>query len=146
MRLLAIALLSLLFFTACRHEFEADVRVEDPTTETDCRDVMCTEEFRSVNIHLLKRNGEPLQIQEFKVFFTETEEEIKNLSDRSLFSDLSKYEIANDALMDEIDFKGTSITFEAKISKLRTWSHEFIIAKDCCHVFSPEEQELTFNL
>lgn len=146
MKSLVVAFFTLLFFTACQQEFDADVRVQNPTTETDCRDVMCTEEFRTVNIHLLKKNGEAMQLDEFKVFFTETGEEVPNLTDRMLFSDLSKFEIANDALLDEIDFKGTSITFEAKISKLRTWTHEFIIAKDCCHVFSPEGQELEFTL
>lgn len=147
MKAFTAVLMSFFILQGCNKEFSTDANIENPTKESDCEgDIICSLVFKTVQIQLQKSNGEPANVQEFRVFFTETGEELENLSNRDLLSDLSQFEIANDAMMDEIDFEGTSITLEATISKFKTWKGEFIIAKDCCHVFSPEGQKLKFTL
>lgn len=136
-----------LVIASCTTSFESDIEIKNPTKDTDCIDVSCTLDFRVISIYLKNRNGDPIYLEEgeYKVYFTESGEELE-LTNRMLFSDLSRYEIANDGMMSTIDYEGTSITFEANISKFKTWKHEFIIAKNCCHVFSPEDQQLEFEL
>jgi hypothetical protein len=136
-----------LVIASCTTSIESDVEIKNPTKDTDCIDVNCTLDYRFISIILKDKNGDPIYLEDdnYKVYYTESGEELE-LTNRMLFSDLSRYEIANDGMMSSIDYKGTSITFEAKLSKLKTWKHEFIIAKDCCHIFSPEEQELEFEI
>ncbi|MFY0673359.1 MAG: hypothetical protein JXQ87_08135 [Bacteroidia bacterium] len=139
-------LIPILFAFSCTNSFESDIEINNPTQESDCVDVSCTLEYRVISIYLRKENGDPIYLNddEFKVYYTDSGEELE-LTNRMLFSDLSQYEIANDGLIDQIAFEGTSITFEAKLSRLKTWKQEFVIAKDCCHIYSPNQQELEFN-
>ncbi len=134
-----------LVLSACTTEFESNIDVKNPTKDSDCQGVLCTLDLRSILIYLHDKNGDPINTDNFKVYFTETKEEL-DLTDRMLLSDLSQYFIASDNYMSKIEYSGTSITFEAKINKFKTWKHEFIIAKDCCHIYSPAEQVLEFEI
>lgn len=137
----------LIVIASCTTSFESDIQIKNPTKDSDCENVNCTLEYRVISIYLKDRNGDPIYLEEgdYKVYYTESGEKLE-LTNRMLFSDLSRYEIANDGMMSAVDYKGTSITFEAKLSKFKTWEHEFIIAKNCCHIFSPEDQQLEFEL
>ncbi|MGB0429154.1 MAG: hypothetical protein ACPGLV_01680 [Bacteroidia bacterium] len=142
-----ILFLSVILLSACTQNFESEISVKNPTKDADCQGVSCTMDYRIISIHLKDKNGDLIYLEEgeYKVYFTESGEELE-LTNRMLFSDLSRYEIANDGLMSKFDYAGTSITFEANLSKFKTWKREFIIAKDCCHIYSPDEQQLEFEL
>ncbi|MGB0429158.1 MAG: hypothetical protein ACPGLV_01700 [Bacteroidia bacterium] len=146
--LLAIAA-TMLFNASCTDSYDADISIANPADSTNCDSAICTYEYRTIIIHLTNKNNpeRALQLESRRVFFTESGKDITDqLANKMLFSDASRYEIASDGIIDQIAFAGTSITFEAKINKFKIWKREFIIAKDCCHIYSPDEQQLEFEL
>jgi len=144
MKLLATLCLSLLLLASCTDFLESDISIDNPTTEDDCTTVLCTEEFRTIAVRAVDKNENPfiLTDDDITVYYTASEETID--IDRSYLSDLSSFFIASDA--SDIAFEGTSITVELSISKFKTVKREFIIAKDCCHVFNPEGQSLVIEI
>lgn len=140
---------TLIFSASCTEDFEAAAIIKNPADSLGCDTAICTYDYRSIVIHLTnKRNPErALQLESHRVYFTKSGIDLtEKLTNKMLFSDASRYEIASDGIIDELAFSGTSITFEAKINKFKTWRHEFMIGRDCCHVYAAEGQKMEFEL
>ena len=140
---------TILFIASCTDAYDADISIANPADSINCDSAICTYEYRSIIIHLRDKNHSEraLQLESYKVFFTESGKDITDqLTNKMLFSDASRYEIASDGIIKKIAFAGTSITFEAKINNFKTWRHEFIVGRDCCHVFLAEGQTIEFEL
>jgi len=136
-----VLFLLLLLATSCVDELGTDVVVDNPTKHEDCEgDLLCTDEFVFFGVTLVNGDGESIELESDKVsaFYTDSEEGIE--VDISDFGGTTQYFIASDNDLDKIDFAGTSITFEARVSKFKTVRREFIVAKDCCHIYNPEGQ------
>lgn len=144
MKLLTTLFLSSLLLTSCIDALESDVTIDNPTTEDDCTRVLCTADFRTIAVRAVNKDGDPfiLSDDDINVYYTDSEESID--IDRSFLSDLSTFFIASDG--SDIAFEGTSITVELKASKFKTVKREFIVARDCCHVFNPEGQSLEIEI
>lgn len=144
MKLLSPIAILLLIMTSCTREFDSDTDVNNPTTEEDCHTVLCDLSLRSLTARVVDKNGEPVIVSddEVSVYYTESEEAIE--IGREVLSDLSAIFIISDNY--EVAFEGTSITVEIRKNKFKTVKKEFIVARDCCHVYNPEGQVLEITI
>lgn len=105
--------------------------------ETICDDLICTLEFRSVNIKFLDAEGDPLVVKDFKAINLRTQKSMvtENLIDTIYAKGI--YTVASDANLHDLSEKGDKIRVSAKhpVNGI-TKESEFVITggKCSCHV------------
>ena len=104
-------------------------------------DVMCTMEFRIINLEIRDENGEAIILDNFYSEIGNEKIEIPN--DVYELQD-GFYPVATDGQMKILDFEGEEVTFFGMLNSKTVVEHKMIIGKDCCHIIHMEgEKKIT---
>jgi len=116
----------------------------DPLSDNDCKsgckDAICTEIFKMITVTISDGDGGVIFLDKYDLYFTESKKSIDK-RDSNTLSKQGQYVIASDALLDDLDCDGTSITFSYNWNNEQI-TKEYLIGKDCCHVLQKDEQDL----
>jgi hypothetical protein len=111
----------------CQNTNKSSANEENPCDP----DMMCTMEFRVLELTLVNEEGTPVFLDDFYTEFGEftfreqrNEYQIKEGS----------YPVANDGNMDKLSFKGEAAVFIGIVNGEKIIEHKLKIGKDCCHV------------
>lgn len=93
-------------------------------------DIMCTMEFRIINLEIVDQNGEPVV---FDDFYTEFEDfNVRVQKDEFQIQD-GFYPVVSDGEMDQLNFEGKKAIFRGLRNGKTVFKHDLIIGRDCCH-------------
>lgn len=113
-----------------------DTDDKDPDS-TDCTQVFCTEEFRSITVSVTDSNNEPVALDEFEVLISENGEDITvtySDSDLASFQSSGVYPLINDSYLDAYQNKELVLNFKGSLNNVLIVDREYTVAFDCCHV------------
>lgn len=108
--------------------------------KSGCNDAICTEIFKMITVTLTDGNGDPVLLDKYDLYFTESKKNIDKY-DVNSSNPTGQYVIASDAILDDLECDGTSITFSYNLDNEQIIK-EYLIGKDCCHVLQKDEQDL----
>jgi|1_EtaG_2_1085319.scaffolds.fasta_scaffold66172_2 hypothetical protein len=94
-------------------------------------DIICTMEFRIINLEIIDSNGEAVILDEF---YTEINGEKINIPDDVYESKDGFYPVATDGQMKDLSFDGNEVVFYGLIDGKTVVEHTMVIGKDCCHI------------
>ena len=100
--------------------------------KTECENVGCTEEFRTITLELTDQNGEAVLLDDYHTYLDQY-----NLFtiDKAVNSGFPQfYPVFSDAQMDLLDFEGKVFIFVGFIDGEVVIEQAFEVAKDCCHI------------
>lgn len=121
MRALLFLLISITFLSAC-----------SPASVSDCGEMMCTTEFRTISAAFQDSSGQALEVKDFKVLNKARDTEMTQ--DKEL-SNSGRYVIATDADKGNLSEKGDTIIVSARHPLTNQWKETvFVIAGGACHV------------
>ncbi|MFY0673389.1 MAG: hypothetical protein JXQ87_08285 [Bacteroidia bacterium] len=130
-----LMLLSSVCLVACDGVFDND-------DCTNCENVVCTLELRTISITVEKTNGDPVELKSHKVYYTKSGKDVFDFNEsEDRFMAPKSYAIASDNILDKLDCDGTSITFEYSLDGKTFVKEEFLVGKDCCHIQWRDEKE-----
>jgi hypothetical protein len=101
-------------------------------------DIMCTMEFRIINLEVRNESGGAIFLDDF---YSEINGEKIEIPDDVYESKDGFYPVATDGQMKVLDFEGNEIIFYGLINGEIVVEHKMIIGKDCCHIQSIEGVE-----
>lgn len=133
MKLFITCFAAALLLTACGINSDANCK-------TGCDNVNCTYEFKMITATIVDSDAEPVALDTYELFYTDSKEAIDIKEEPSL-KEQGRYIIATDAMMDELDCDGTSITLSYEIDN-QQMSQEYLIGKDCCHIQKKDNESL----
>lgn len=107
-------------------------------------DIICTMEFKIINLEIISKSGKPIILDEFYITIENTKIEIP---DDVYESKDGIYPVATDGQMEHLDFDGNEVSFFGLIVGETVVVHKMIIGKDCCHIQLVEgEEKITLSL
>jgi len=107
-------------------------------------DIMCTMEFRIIDLEIKNDGGDAIILDEF---YSEIDGEKIDIPDDVYESKNGIYPIATDGQMEVLDFDGSEVIFYGLINGETVVEHKMIIGKDCCHILLVEgEKKITISL
>ncbi|MGM0580450.1 MAG: hypothetical protein ACQETL_07210 [Bacteroidota bacterium] len=101
-------------------------------------DIMCTMEFRVINLEIRDNAGEAIILDEF---YSEVDGEKIEIPDDVYESRDGIYPVATDGQMEILDFDGNEVTFYGMLNGETVVEHKMVIGKDCCHIQLVEGDE-----
>lgn len=106
--------------------------------------IMCTMEFKIIELEIKNNEGEPIILDEF---YSEVDgEKIEIPQDVYELKD-GFYPVATDGQMKVLNFDGDKVVFIGIISGKKVVEHEMVIGKDCCHILHVEgEKKIIISL
>lgn len=106
----------------------------DSDNRRSCDSVICTEEFRSVNILILhESDSSAFILSDFKVIRVSDNKEI-TITDKNLTDNPGYYPVTNDNWIDLFKNKFVEIEFKGYINNSLVILKRFIVSADCCHI------------
>ena len=93
--------------------------------------IMCTMEFRIINLEIRSDAGEAVILDEF---YSEINGDKIEIPDDVYQSKDGFYPVATDRQMKVLDFEGNEIVFFGLIEGEIVVEHKMTIGKDCCHI------------
>ena len=107
-------------------------------------DIMCTMEFRIINLEIRDKAGEAIILDEF---YSEIDGEKIEIPDDVYEPNNGIYPVATDGQMDVLDFDGNEVIFYGMLNGKNVVEHKMVIGKDCCHILLVEgEKKITISL
>ncbi len=107
-------------------------------------DIMCTMDFRVVNLTIINGEGKPVILDDF---YTEFEDFTFKTQRDDYQMQEGLYPVVNDGDMYRLSFKGNSAVFIGIKNGKKILSHRLKVGKDCCHVVLMEgEEEIVIDL
>ncbi len=121
----------------CQNRDKGKTTVENPCDP----DIMCTMDFRVVNLTIINGEGKPVMLDDF---YTEFEDfTFKTQRDEYQIQE-GLYPVVNDGDMYRLSFKGNSAVFIGIKDGKKILEHNLKVGKDCCHVVLMEGEEQIF--
>ena len=114
---------------------------EENKEEDSCSGIACTEIFVSLQVTITGPDGSPLALDEFKVTWEETGEDLTgDYSPEQLeeFRNAGSYPLADDTWMPEFQRRVLLLNFEGFVNGQAVVEEEYTVGFDCCHVFLVE--------
>ena len=106
-------------------------------------DIMCTMEFRIIDLKVLNESGEVIILEEF---YTEIDGEKIEIPEDVYEASSGSYPVATDGHMKKIKFEGSNVVFIGLKNNEIVVKHTMIIGKDCCHIQLVEgDQEIVLE-
>ncbi len=122
-----LLLFSLILFTSCNNDDNED-------SKTECSDVFCTLEFRSILINIKDSDGNIVKLDKSEVIDLKSKkiiiDEIYNGQ-----TSTESYLLYNDQFQNEITNKERELIFKGYINDNEVINSNYVVASDCCHVF-----------
>ena len=94
-------------------------------------DIICTMQFKIINLEIENGEGEPIVLDEF----------YSKIDDKTIEIPYDVYElkeglypVVTDGQMAALEFEGTEIIFFGLINGETVVEHKMTIGKDCCHI------------
>lgn len=107
-------------------------------------DIMCTMEFRIINLEITDNVGEAIILNDF---YSEIDGEKIEIPDDVYESNNGIYPVATDGQMKVLDFEGSEVIFYGLINGETVVEHKMVIGKDCCHIMHIDgEKKITITL
>ncbi len=115
------------------------------------RPVMCTEDFRSINVQLKDENGAAVKLDSFRIIRLPEGKDITPPYQEHHFDSFrsySSYPVATDSDDSRFPkFTPTRVLFEGFIEEKKVVSAEYVVQFDCCHVkWVSGERDIVVNL
>jgi len=107
---------------------------ENPCTP----DIICTMEFRIINLEINNNSGEAVALDKF---YSEINGEKVEIPDDVYEQQNGTYPVATDGQMKDLDFDGNEVIFFGEMDGKVVIEHKMIIGKDCCHIQLVEGQK-----
>lgn len=102
--------------------------------KTDCTDVACTMEFRSINILVrLSKDNSAVILSSYKVLRVSDKRDI-TIADNDLNDNQGYYPLINDSYDEMLRFKDVEVEFQGFIGSQLVVDKRFIVTADCCHI------------
>ena len=102
---------------------------------TDCTNSLCTDEFRSVTIHIkYATNNNPVILSDYKVIRTLDNQDITR-HDSNLNDNNGYYIVVDDSSTGLLRNCDNEVEFQGFIGDQLKVQKRFIIRPDCCHVY-----------
>lgn len=125
-KLWVLALILSFGLFACDNDKDAD----------DCRDdIVCTEEFVILVGKLQYGDDDPIHLQDYKIINNDNDS-IYVFGISSPEAALGEYTIITDAEMEQISKTGTTLTLIGLTQEGESFTEEFVVGHDCCHVIA----------
>ncbi len=105
--------------------------------KSDCSDVACTEEFKTITISVKDSNGKPIALNRFKVIILDSGSDITrsvNDTEFELMKQIGVYPLFGDENRGEYENKELEINFKGFIDNQEIVNSNYIVGADCCHV------------
>jgi len=105
--------------------------------KSDCSDVACTEEFKTIAVSFKDSNGNPIALSRFKVIILDSGTDItKSVNDTEfeLMKQRGVYPLFGDENRGEYENKELEINFKGFIDNQEIVNSNYIVGADCCHV------------
>lgn len=97
----------------------------------ECKDVVCTEVFKSITIKIIDSQNLPVLLDSYKTI-KDSNNETFTIADS--FSGDGIYTIIDDSHKHKTATSGSTFIFEGTKNNVVVVSEEFVITKDCCHI------------
>jgi len=94
-------------------------------------DIICTMEFKIINLEIRNDAGEPIVLDEF---YSEIDGKTVRISEDVFEAKNGVYPVVTDGQMKDLDFEGEKVVFVGLIKGQIVVEHEMIVGKDCCHI------------
>lgn len=121
-----IYLILMIIFLGCTNE-----------DKSDCSDVACTEEFKTITISINDSNGNPIALNRFVVIILDSGTDItRSVNDTEFESmkQLGVYPLFGDENRREYENKELGINFKGFIDNHEIVNSNYIVGADCCHI------------
>ncbi len=123
-RLLTL-MMTLVLLSKCSESNKADPQPDA------CKDIFCTQEFRTITVSVENESGEPVQLDSYTVTDLKANEQLS--IDQSLNTE-GNYVIYSDKYVKEHQNTERTLVFEGMLSGSVVVTEEYRVAADCCHV------------
>lgn len=139
-----LGLAAVLSFIACNVTKKTTQKTGEKTvtattnTNKDCpEDLLCTMDYRMINVQIKSANNQQTPLDEVRIFLTDNPRvNLKTLSTEDLQSSMEagRYIIAEDGNMSQLMKSGSKITLVGYKDGIEKVKEHFVIGHDCCHV------------
>ncbi|HET8860373.1 hypothetical protein [Marivirga sp.] len=110
---------------------DTNSKVQDKNEEPCDPDIMCTMEFKIIDLEIVDSEGKAVLLDEF---YIEIEGEKIDIPDDVYETKDGFYPVATDGQMEILSFDGNEVVFFGAINGANVVEHKMIIGKDCCHI------------
>lgn len=119
-RLIILFFISSIFLTSC----------SDANKTTDCVDIVCTKEFRTITVRFVDSNGNSLLVKDFKVINKRTNEILTSIND---MVNPGFYVVVSDSDLLKLSENGDNVQVTATDPKTNTKIQvDFVISGGLC--------------
>ncbi|WP_296620687.1 hypothetical protein [Marivirga sp.] len=94
-------------------------------------DVICTMEFKIIDLEIKNNEGEAIVLDEF---YSEIDGEKVEIPDDVYQLKDGVYPVATDGQMKDLSFDGNEVIFFGLMDGKKVVEHKMTIGKDCCHI------------
>ncbi|MFD1096268.1 hypothetical protein [Salegentibacter chungangensis] len=122
----------ILVFEACYSD------KDDNINRSDCEQLACTEEFRTITVSVQNSDGEPVALDSIKVVIQENDKDITEtlIGDGfERYQESGSYPVFNDLFTAEYRNDEVNISFSGFLSEEEVVSAIYKAGADCCHVY-----------
>ncbi len=108
--------------------------VSDTSTMEEKEDIICTEEFVSININLNSATKQPFILDTFNIILVKDNKDITNKIEQQSTNE-GIYTIMNDSFKKELFNDKTELVFTGYSRNIKVVEEKYIIGADHCHVY-----------
>ncbi len=123
---------AILFFTQCDNNKE------------DCKDTLCTEEFRAIGINLMYPDETPVILDNYTVFWKSEKKLLTKPASWDNGALHGYYMIVNDNMILKLRHKEEVFQFTGFLNSKEIFTCEVLVGADCCHVQHLGSEPLTY--
>lgn len=107
-------------------------------------DIICTMEFRIINLEIRDKAGEAIILDEF---YSEMDGDKIEIPVDVYEPKNGIYPVVTDGQMEILDFDGNEVIFYGMLNGETVVEHKMVIGKDCCHILLVEgDKKITISL
>lgn len=109
----------------------------DNTDGSSCSRVLCTEEFRTINVMIRTPENDPVALDAFRVELMETSEDLTlpySGQELNNYQQWGEYPLINDSFVSEFERRVIDLLFLGYISGELVIEETYTVGFDCCHV------------
>ncbi|SHF55069.1 hypothetical protein SAMN03080594_10586 [Arenibacter palladensis] len=110
---------------------------DDSDDASNCSDVFCTEEFRTITVSVKDKDGVAVALDNFKVVVLSNEEDITLDASNSEYEWMAKngsYPLFSDKYVTKYRNKEIEINFQGYVDDKLLVDSDYTVGADCCHV------------